>query len=128
MRWGRPQNVITSVAGEKRPPRGPVRRKQLRRHFLIWMHTVFSSAALHCGIHRPAAIAGAISDTALDAAITGILFEPGVNTLEEFGRIIARHIGATERFKRAVHGAILVNVFALAPLLFTVVGPPLRRV
>jgi hypothetical protein len=89
---------------------------------------VFHSAALHYGIHRPAAIAEVTSDTALAAAITEILFEPGANGLEELGRITARHIGATERLERAVHGAILMSVFALAPLLFTVVGPPLRRV
>lgn len=87
MRWGRPQNVITSVAGEKRPPRGPVRRKTIEKKFfeLDAVDTVFRSAALHCGIHQPAAIAGVMSDTALDAAITGILFEPGANKLEELG-------------------------------------------
>jgi hypothetical protein len=69
-----------------------------------------------------------ISGTVLDVTITGILFEPGANGIEELGRIVARQIGAAERLKRAVHGAILVSVFALAPLLFTVVSPPLRRV
>ena len=87
MRWGRLQNVITSIAGEKRPPRGPVRRKTIEKKFfeLDAVDTVFRSAALHCGVHRPAAIARMMSDTALDAAITGILFEPGADTLEELG-------------------------------------------
>jgi hypothetical protein len=56
MRWIRPQNVITSVAGEKRPPRGPVRPKQSEKKFLqaVLVEAIILTAALHCGIHRSA--------------------------------------------------------------------------
>jgi hypothetical protein len=102
----------------------------LRRDF-SWLDSIgygFSPgrAALRYPLARRYRLA--IYDTDLDAAITRILFAPGGNGLEGLGRILARQIGAAERLKRAVHGAILVSVFALALLLFAVVSPPLRRV
>jgi hypothetical protein len=53
-RWIRPQNVITSAAGEKGAPRGALGQNHLRRNFFgpPSFETILCFDALHCDIRH----------------------------------------------------------------------------
>ena len=70
MRRIRPQNAITSIAGEKRPPRGPVRRKPIEKRFLLAGFNRYGFSPGRAALRYPLArrYRLVIYNTALDAA------------------------------------------------------------